>query len=209
MDDLALLERYFSQIYRFFILNKLLKGSSSPNMPDTSIDSHVFKYPMKKVKKNKKEKKETSITSEVPVNIKVQPVPSITSTPSTSSTVSSDATVQKTKAKKDKNNKTKQMTKQNTNESLQSIEDNKEIDEPKECPFQGVIETFTASKPKKQRKPKKVTKDVSLSEDISIQAVRKVIDVEIKPKDNKEKRSKAEKKKLAANCTNIDDKSQV
>lgn len=210
MDASTLVDRniYFNKFLVFFIPDKLLKGSSNSNMPDTSIDSNVVKSPMKKVKKNKKEKKETSI-SEVSVNIKVQPVPSTTSTPSTSSTVSTDATVQKTKAKKDKNNKTKQMTKQNTNESLQSIENNREMDEPKECPFQAVFETFTASKPKKQRKAKKVTKDDSLSEDLSIQAVRKVIDVEIKPKDNKEKRSKAEKKKLAANCGDIDDKSQV
>lgn len=170
-------------------------------MQETPTDSNVVKSPMKKAKKSKKEKKEASSLSEL--SVKVQPsVSSTTSTPS-----SSDAPVHKTKAKKDKNNKTKQMTKQ---ESVQSIENNKEIDETKECPFQSVFETFTANKPKKQRKRNKVTKEDSfVSEDLSIQAERKVIDVEIKPKDNKEKRSKAEKKKLAANCSDIDDKSQV
>lgn len=192
-----------NKILVFLILNKLLKGSSSSNMQEPSSDANIAKSPMKKAKKNKKEKKETSSSSEP---VKVQP--SVVS--STISTSSIDAPVHKTKAKKDKNNKTKQMTKQSTTESLQSIENNKEIDETKECPFQAAFETYTASKPKKQRKSKKITKEDSfVSDDVSVQAERKVIDVEIKPKDNKDKRSKAEKKKLAANCSDIDDKSQV
>lgn len=198
-----------NKILVFLILNKLLKGSSTANMPETSIDSNVVKSPMKKAKKNnKKDKKDVpAAVSELP--IKVQPSV-VSSAPSTPSTPSSDAPVHKTKAKKDKNNKTKQMTKQSTTESLQSIENIKEIEEAKECPFQAAFETFTGNKPKKQRKPKKVTKEDSfVSDDQSIQAERKVIDVEIKPKDNKEKRLKAEKKKLAANCNDIDDKSQV
>lgn len=169
-----------------------------------STDSNVVKSPTKKAKKNKKEKKETSPIVELPV--KVQP-----SVLSSATSSSSDAPAHKTKAKKDKNNKSKQMTKQGTTESLQSIESNsKEIDEAKECPFQAAFETVSGNKPKKQRKAKKVTKEDSfVSEDLSAQAERKVIDVEIKPKDNKEKRSKAEKKKLAANCNDIGDKSQV
>lgn len=160
---------------------------------------------MKKAKKNKKEKKEASASASSELSVKVQP--SVSSATSTTPS-SSDAPVHKTKAKKDKNNKTKQITKQ---DSVQSIENNKEIEEAKECPFQSVFETVTASKPKKQRKRNKITKEDSfVSEDVAVvQAERKVIDVEIKPKDNKEKRSKAEKKKLAANCSGIDDKSQV
>lgn len=195
-----------NKILVFLILNKLLKGSSSSNMQEPSSDAkdaNVAKSPMKKAKKNKKEKKETPSLSE-PVKVQPSVVSSTTSTPSI------DAPVHKTKAKKDKNNKTKQMTKQSTTESLQSIENDKEIDEAKECPFQAAFETYTASKPKKQRKSKKITKEDSfVSDDVSVQAERKVIDVEIKPKDNKDKRSKAEKKKLAANCSDIDDKSQV
>lgn len=193
-----------NKILVFLILNKLLKGSSNTNMPETSSDSNVVKSPMKKAKKNKKEKKDIagSVASDVPAKVQPSVVSSTASTPST------DAPVHKTKAKKDKNNKTKQMTKQSTTESMQSIESQKEIEPAKECPFQAVFETFTANKSKKQRKTKKVTKEDS-SEELPIQTERKVIDVEIKPKDNKEKRSKAEKKKLAANCSDIDDKSQV
>lgn len=148
---------------------------------------------MKKMKKNKKEKKEIS--------------PSAFNEPPVVSSTANDTTVPKNKAKKDKNNKTKQFTKQNTNESLPSNENHKEADDLKECPFQAVFETFTASKPKKQRKAKKISKDES-SEEVSTQAEMKVDDVDVKPKDNKEKRSKSEKKKSAKNGS-IEDKSQV
>ncbi|KAJ6643429.1 putative elongation factor 1-delta [Pseudolycoriella hygida] len=102
------------------------------------------------------------------------------------------------------------LLKGSSNSNMEETPTESNLAKSPECPFQAVLETFTASKPKKQRKSKKSTKeDSSVSEDLPIQTERKVIDVEIKPKDNKEKRSKAEKKKLAANCIDADDKSQA
>lgn len=173
-------------------------------MDDEDKPNVGTKSPMKKLRKNKKDKKESPpspVTSSIPQDNDFS-----------NSSESSAAIAPKIKAKKDKNNKLKQLNKQNSSsevlkaevpaKSEEIIVSNEAVIE--DCPFKTAIESVKGKKQKKRDK-KSLSKDESVCSD-DVGGNKSELEVTSKngsssqlpaptQKLTKEKKSKSDKKK--------------